>query len=163
LLAPLRDHLRHRVVHADGALAMLQQARAAARQPAPSVQADALALPFANLCVDGVVMFRFLHHLPAELSAQALAEACRVAARFVVVSFFHPCSFHHLTRMLRRIGGSPPTRFARTLAQVQRELARHGFVLHRSAADLPFARDLWLASFVRDGTRWPEDRRSGTN
>ena len=27
----------------------------------------------------------------------------------------------------------------------------HGFVLHKSAAELPFARDLWVAAFVRQG------------
>ena len=149
LLPLLRDTLGHRVVHADGALAMLCEARCSASPPAPAVLADALCTPFADRCVDGVVMFRFLHHLPAEGAAQALAEACRAARRFVVVSFFHPCSFHHLARAVRQFGGRGATRFARTLGQVRAELERHGFVLHKTAADLPFARDLWLASFVR--------------
>jgi SAM-dependent methyltransferase len=149
LLPLLRDRFGHRVVHADGALAMLCEARCSATSPPPSVLADALATPFADRCVDGVVMFRFLHHLPAEAAARALAEACRTARRFVVVSFFHPCSFHHLARLARHVGGRSPTRFTRTLGQVRRELERHGFLLHATAADLPFARDLWLASFVR--------------
>ncbi len=149
LLPMLRERFGHRVVHGDGAVAMLRQARAAAEHPAPSTAADALAMPFADGCVDGVVMFRFLHHLAPELRQQALAEACRTARRFVVVSFFHPCSFHHLQRRLRQLGGGAPTRFAVRLGALRREFLRHGFVLQTTAADLPYARDLWLASFVR--------------
>ncbi len=132
------------VVAADGALAMLQQARLAR-----AVQADALLMPFADRAVDGVVTFRFLHHLPAELSDRVIAEACRVAARFVVVSFFHPCSAHHLQRQLRALTGGRTTRYARTLTAIERRFAQHGFRRLRHAADLPFLRDLWLASFVR--------------
>lgn len=149
LLPLLRDHCGHRVVHADGALAMLRQARGDQRAPAPAVAADALAMPFADRCLDGVVMFRFLHHLAAPQRGQAVAEACRVARRFVVVSFFHPCSFHHLQRRLRQLAGGPQTRFPVGLATLRREFAAHGFALQRTAADLPFARDLWLASFAR--------------
>jgi SAM-dependent methyltransferase len=149
LLPLLTGRFGHRVVHGDGAVAMLRQARAAAEHPAPSTTADALAMPFADRCVDGVVMFRFLHHLAPELRHQALAEACRTARRFVVVSFFHPCSFHHLQRRLRQLGGGTPTRFAVPLGALRREFLRHGFVLQTTAADLPYARDLWLASFVR--------------
>lgn len=47
------------------------------------------------------------------------------------------------------LAGNPPVRVAVHLATLRRELGRHGFVLQATAADLPFARDLWLASFVR--------------
>jgi SAM-dependent methyltransferase len=149
LLPLLRDHFGHRVVHADGALAMLRQARAATADPAPSVAADALAMPFADRAFDGVVVFRFLHHLPGPLRAQAIAEACRVADRFVVVSFFHPCSFHHLQRTLGRWFGGQATRFPAALSTLRREFGAHGFQLLQTAAELPFARDLWLAGFAR--------------
>lgn len=144
----LRAH-GHVVVQADGALAMLRQA--AARTPAgiARCQADAFSIPFTDGSVDGVVTFRFLHHLTADARVRAIAEACRVARRFVVVSFFHPCSFHHLRRRLASLGGRAPTRFAVRLGAIAAEFATHGFNLHRTAADLPFARDLWVASFVR--------------
>ena len=106
---------------------------------------------FGNGVVDGVVMFRFLHHLAPDARRRAIAEACRTARRFVVASFFHPCSAHHLQRRLRQLGGATPTRFAVTLRGIVREFASHGFELHAKAADLPFARDLWVASFVRNG------------
>lgn len=139
----------HELLQADGALAMLRQARTAGHAGARLVQADARAMPFASGAVDGVVLFRFLHHLDGDVRRVAIAEACRVARRFVTVSFFHPCSFHHLQRRLRRLAGAPPTRFAVTLRRLSAEFAAHGFQHTAHAAERPFARDLWLASFER--------------
>ncbi len=149
----LRDELAHALVQADGSRAMLREAFA--RNPPPRVpgaQADALAMPFADRAVDGVVMFRFLHHLPADAAYAAVAEACRVARRFVVISFFHPCSVHHLQRRLRTLLGRPPTRFCCTLGTVQRWFDAHHFTLAARAADGAFTRDLWVAAFTRTST-----------
>ncbi len=148
LLPFLREH-GHPIVQADGAFAMLAEAGRRGDDAALRVQADALQFPFADRAVDGVVMFRFLHHLANADARAAIAEACRTARRFVVVSFFHPCSAHHLSRRLRRLSGRGATRHARTLRQIRADFARAGFTLAAHAADLPFARDLWLASFVR--------------
>jgi SAM-dependent methyltransferase len=148
LLPLLQQRFGHRVLHGDGALAMLQQARQAGLV-APAVQADALAMPFHDRAVDGVVMFRFLHHLAPDARAAAIAEACRLARRFVVVSFFHRCSAHQLRRALRTAFGGPATRFATTLGALRRSFAAHGFAPRRHRAELPFARDLWLVAFER--------------
>lgn len=147
-LLPFLQQRGHRVVRADGSLPMLHEARRRDASP-PAVLGDALAMPFRPAAVDGIVMFRFLHHLAPDAARLAIAESCRVAGRFVVVSFFHPCSFHHLQRSLGTWLGRPPTRFARSLAAMQRLFAAHGFELAAHTADLPFARDLWLAAFVR--------------
>jgi len=152
LLPFLRDR-GHRVLQADGALAMLQEAAARSLAGDLQLQADALHAPFADRTVDGVVMFRFLHHLPPDAARAALAEALRVARRFVVVSFFHPVSAHHLRRLARQALGAPATRFATSSRSVQRVAARHGFRLHRQTAQRPYVRDLWVASFVRDDER----------
>ncbi|MBL9076518.1 MAG: methyltransferase domain-containing protein [Planctomycetes bacterium] len=141
--------LGHAVVQADGAVAMLREARARGAGAERAVLADALSMPFADRAVDGVVMFRFLHHLAPAARTRAIAEACRTARRFVTVSFFHPCSAHHLQRWLRAARGGRTTRFALTLGALRAEFARHGFTPTAHAADLPFARDLWLASFER--------------
>ncbi len=144
------------VVRADGAFAMLAQAKAAA--PAlPAVQAHALALPFVDRAFDGVVMFRFLHHLPPSAQKAALAEACRTAARFVVVSFFHPCSAHHLQRRLQQaVRRAAPTRHAITLAALRRKIESHGFALQAVVAERPWFKDLWIACFVRTGPLSPD-------
>lgn len=156
LLPLLTDTLGHRVVQADAALEMLHQAQRRTVGAAAAVRADALHLPFCDRAFDGVLMFRFLHHLAPEASRRAIAEACRTARRFVVVSFFHPFSLHHAHRWLHELAGAPRTRFAVRLQRVAAWFAPHGFVLHQSAAELPFARDLWIAAFVR-----PE--HAGTN
>lgn len=148
LLPFLREH-SHTVVQADGAMAMLREAGERSTDAPWRLQADALAVPLVDGAVDGVVVFRFLHHLPTADARRAIAEACRTARRFVVVSFFHPCSAHHVRRRVQKLGGTAPTRHARTLAQVRADFAAAGFALHGHAADLPFVRDLWLASFVR--------------
>ncbi len=153
LLPLLAGELGHRVVHADGSLAMLRDARAAGARQAPAVAANALAMPFDDGAVDGVVMFRFLHHLPRDAAATALAEACRVARCFVVCSFFHPISVHHARRRLHTLLGRPPTRFSLTLRTVERLGRAHGFTLAAHAAERAFAKDLWVAAFVRDGAR----------
>lgn len=151
-LLPFLTGLGHHVAQADGARSMLRQLTARDTASAGRVvQADALRMPFADRSFDGVVMFRFLHHLPPDAAAAAIAEACRVARRFVVVSFFHPCSSHDLERRLRALFGRPRTRFSTTLRALQRRCAAHGFPhLHAKAAQLPLVRDLWLAAFTRE-------------
>lgn len=148
LLPLLRDRFGHRVVQADGALAMLRTADERGRG-SDRVQADALAMPFADGAFDGVVVFRFLHHLPPEAQRLVVAEACRVAGRFVVVSFFHPCSAHHLQRVLRGWLGAPRTRFAVSLGRLADWFAEHGYELRSHRAEAPYRRDLWLAAFER--------------
>lgn len=147
-LLPFLRERGHRVLQGDGAFAMLQQAVERDLRGDLLLQANALQIPFADGSIDGVVMFRFLHHLPPEAAKAAIAEACRVASRFVVFSFFHPCSMHHLQRRTRQLLGTPATRFAMTRKTIEKIARQHGFVRHRSTAQLPFARDLWLASFT---------------
>lgn len=154
-LLPFLRERGHQVAQGDGALAMLQQADQRAMRGELLVQADALQMPFGDDTVDGVVMFRFLHHLPPEAARAAIAEACRVARRFVVVSFFHPVSMHHLQRRARQWLGTPATRFAMPLSSVRRVAGKQGFELHASTAQMRFARDLWLAAFVREAGATP--------
>ena len=149
-LLPLLEARGHQVAQADGALAMLREVTVRGFRGSLTVQADALQLPFADDAVDGVVMFRFLHHLPTDAARAAIGEACRVAKRFVVVSIFHPVSAHHLRRRTKQLLGAPATRFAMTRAEVSRVAKRAGFRVAASAAQLPYVRDLWVVALVRD-------------
>jgi SAM-dependent methyltransferase len=150
LLPLLRDTFGARVCWADGASAMLKKARADHGDAVPAVRADALHLPFGDRCFDGVLMFRFLHHLPPARQQQAIAEACRCSRDFVVFSFFHPCSLHHLWRRLSGLlRGTASARFPMTLGRLRRIGQRAGFELHRVAADQPYVRDLWVVSLIR--------------
>jgi len=56
----------------------------------PLARADAGRLPWRDRAFDVVVLRHVLEHLPPWLMQQALSEACRVARRAVVLSFFVP-------------------------------------------------------------------------
>jgi ubiquinone/menaquinone biosynthesis C-methylase UbiE len=149
----LTHELGARRIAADRARAMLLEGRGQGRGGDTALlllQADAMQLPCRDRSVDGVVVFRLLHHLDTRAAQRVLAEACRVAERFVVVSFFHPVSFHGLSRRLREIGaGRARTRHALSLRTLRTWMAGHGFVEAAHAADAAFRRDFWLAAFVR--------------
>lgn len=135
---------------ADRSVAMLELARHVVAGRAPLSAADAVALPFANGSFDGVVMFRFLHHLPPEVARVAVTEAARVARRFVVVTFFHPVSAHHLQRKVKAaVTGRARTRFAVTLRELDGWMGAAGLRRTRRAAEAAFARDLWIAAYER--------------
>lgn len=87
-----------RLVLADLSHAMLAQVRASG---APRVQADALALPFADASFDLVLCMRFLFHVPRELQPGVLAELARVSRRFVAVDVRHGRAWSAWTRSLR--------------------------------------------------------------
>ena len=87
-----------RLVLADLSAAMLAQARATG---VPRVQADALALPFAEGSFDLVLCMRFLFHVPRELQPQVLAELARVSRRFVAVDVRHGRAWSAWTRAVR--------------------------------------------------------------
>lgn len=148
-LLPFLRAREHRVLQADRSLSMLHAARELGAG-CPAVLAHALALPLRDRAVDGVVVFRFLHHLPPAAARVAIQEACRTARRFVVVSFFHPVSAHHVARWLAdTLRRRAPTRHAVTLHRLSRWFAAHGFALTAHRAELPFGKDLWLATFTR--------------
>ncbi len=134
---------------ADRSIEMLGQSRDALGDATRLVHADATAMPFADGAFDGVVCFRFLHHLPDAAARKVVAEAARIARRFVVVSWFHPASTHHLSRVLRsKLGGRAAGRFARTTARLDRWLGEHG--LRRTALNSQGPlRDLRVGAWVR--------------
>lgn len=148
LLPELAGRFGHEVLQADHAMAMLRESAAHGRRVA-AVRADALAMPFAARTVDGVVVFRFLHHLTHDDQRLVVAEACRVASRFVVISFFHPCSAHQLQRWWARLLGGPTTRFPTSPRRLRAWFRVHGFAAAGLGAEAAYRRDLWLAVFVR--------------
>ena len=135
----------HEVLAIDRARAMLLAAGATA----PRIHADATRLPLASRTVAGVVVFRFLHHLPTELARVVVAEAARVADRFVVVTVFRPWSLHAIWRRLTTtLRGRARTRFAHAPARVIGWFAAAGYDLHARAHEGP-GRELCVLSFCR--------------
>ena len=111
---------------ADRSASMLAEVRA--RYPdALILHCDATSLPLDDRCVAGTVVFRLLHHLDASTAEQVVREATRVAANFVVISFFHPISAHNLKRRAKQLflrtarhPFHPETETTTTLANVRR-------------------------------------------
>ena len=91
-------------VLADLSAAMLAEARATG---VPRVQADALALPFADASFDLVLCMRFLFHVPAELQPKVLSELARVSRRFVAVDVRHGWAWSTWSRRLRGVRVAP--------------------------------------------------------
>jgi SAM-dependent methyltransferase len=139
-----------RAVGADRALAMLRAARREPDAPPLLMQADAASLPFADRSCAGVVVFRFLHHQDRHAARATVREAARVAARYVVVSFFHPVSLHGARRRFASLWKRRDSaRHTVSPRRLSRWLAEAGFTPVRWSAELPYARELWVASFER--------------
>lgn len=143
---------------ADRSRAMLAACRERVGEDATLCAADSTALPFADRAFDGVVVFRFLHHLPPAVARAAALEACRVADGFVVLTFFHPLSAHNLRRRTtERLRGRSRTRFSLTRATLDAWMDSAGFRRVATAAEAPFLRDLWVTAYARR----PVSPRSG--
>ena len=120
---------------------MVREARGAGGR---GLQAEIEHLPLADRSVDGAVCFRFLHHLPTRAARVAvLRELARVSRRFVVLTWFHPVSAHHLRRLL----AGDSARHSQTLGELRREAGEAGLVLRAWRAQAPYLRDLWIARF----------------
>lgn len=135
----------------DRSAAMLQRA-ALAHPERQFVRADSAHLPLRDNAVDGVVVFRFLHHLEPNAARRVIAEATRVARHYVVVSFFHPLSTHGLARRLTSLG-APRRRHAIGRRQLRRWFLAEGFRPSAWAAELPWLREFWVVAFVRESSR----------
>lgn len=130
----------------------LTRQRMAAFGPSHQVRAgDLERLDFADRSFEGAVCFRFFHHLPtAALRRQVVGELCRVSERLVVISFYHPVSFHNLKRRLQTwFLGKPPRRFAIYPRDLAALFAEHGFRQVHLAAQQKYLKTLWLAAFER--------------
>jgi len=161
----LRERARE-VVGADISAEMLQRARAAELAPpsgavepqAPGaagtgpalVEADLLALPFAEGSFDAVVCIRFLHHLPSgRLRVAGLRELARVSSRYVVVSFFDYASVWALRQAWRHLRGKVKPG-AISLARFQAEAAQAGLRFLRSVHVLPGLSEEQVLVFEKD-------------
>jgi ubiquinone/menaquinone biosynthesis C-methylase UbiE len=96
---------------------------------------------------DAIVSFRLFHHFPStEIRQRVISELCRVAARFVMLSYFSPRS---VTSLKRKITGCESHRYAMPLAEVAGYFEACGFRLVKDFAQLPVVHTLHLAVFER--------------
>lgn len=142
------------VTGADLSEAMLTIARetvAAQGLRCPIEKQDVERLTYADRSFDTVLCFRLFHHFPTpEIRQRAVNELCRVARRFVALSYFSPMSFTSWRRRLvAALGGKRSQKHATSLAEVQGYFGKAGFRLVRDFAQCPLFHTLHLALFER--------------
>ncbi len=112
---------------------------------------DVEALSFPSRAFDTILCFRLFHHFPTEdIRRRVVAELCRVAREYVVLSYFSPFSATSLKRSLRlRFGGKPSQKHATPLSEVSGYFEQCGFHLVKDFAQLPLVHTMHLALFAR--------------
>ena len=150
----------YEVSTADLSEAMLAIARENIRKAGlncPVARQDVEQLTYADAQFDTVISFRLFHHFPnAEIRQRAVSELCRVARKFVVLSYFSPASVTSLKRRLRvAMGGRKSEKHPTALAEVESYFARAGFRLVKNFARMPLIHTLHLAVFERIGESKP--------
>lgn len=117
----------------------------------PVSRQDIEALSYAGGEFDAIICFRLFHHFPnPRLRQQAVSELCRVAGRYVAISYFSPLSVTSLKRRLRSaIGGRGSEKYATPLGEVETYFRKQGFRLVKDFARSPFLHTLHVALFAR--------------
>jgi SAM-dependent methyltransferase len=140
----------YNVTGADFSEGMLRVAREAAAQSklrCPVERQDIEHLTYAGCGFDTIVCFRLFHHFHnSELRQRVVRELCRVAARYVVLSYFTPYSPQSLKRKLT---GTDTDRFATSLKEVKSYFTAAGFRLVKDFSQMPLVHTLHLAVFER--------------
>jgi hypothetical protein len=81
---------------------------------------------------------------------------CRVARKYVAMSYFSPASVTSVKRTLRAaFGGKKSEKHSTPLGEVEGYFAKAGFRLVRDFAQLPWVHTMHLALFERVGETKP--------
>ncbi len=112
---------------------------------------DIFKLQYATAEFDAVICFRLLHHFANLTDQQALiAELCRVASSYVVISYFSPYSITSLRRKLRKLlRGTPLKQNPNSLQEVADMFKHHQFNLLGTVQRSGFLHSLQVAVFAR--------------
>lgn len=100
---------------------------------------------------DAILCFRLYHHFPEDgVRNRVIDELCRVAGKYVLISYLNAHSWTSVRRMVRkRVTGQSSIQHSNTCADLESRFEKHGF---RLVADIPRARfihSLHLAVFER--------------
>lgn len=108
-------------------------------------------LKYESKSFDAVISFRLFHHFPnPEIRARTVAELCRVARRYVLVSYFSPWAVTSVKRRLQKqFFGRKMAKFATPLAELVRYFEANDFTFVENFARTPIIHTLNLAVFRR--------------
>jgi ubiquinone/menaquinone biosynthesis C-methylase UbiE len=121
----------------------------------PVEKQDVENLTYQDREFDTVICFRLFHHFPnKEIRHRVVQELCRVARKYVVLSYFSPYSVTSVQRLLRAAtGGRKSQKHPTPLAEVKGYFKEAGFKLVKDFARLSVVHTLHLALFERTGER----------
>ena len=138
----------------EGALAVARREVTKAGVNVAIDKEDLCCLSYADRGFDAVLCFRFFHHLPTpEHRDEIVRELCRVADRYVLISYLSPWSPTSAKRLLKKaLGvGQQSVQNITPLSEVESYFARHGFSLVKDVAQTNLIHSLHLAVFSRIG------------
>jgi 2-polyprenyl-3-methyl-5-hydroxy-6-metoxy-1,4-benzoquinol methylase len=136
----------------EGALELARKAVAAANVKAVIEKQDLVKLDYADDQFDAVLCFRLIHHLPTpQHREEIIAELCRVAKRYVLISYLSPLSLTSVKRKLKtRLGIRQTVQHVTPLAELQGYCKQQGYRLSKDLAQSLLVHSLHLALFERN-------------
>ena len=146
----------YRVSSGDLSEAMIKIARevvAKAKLNCEVQRLDIEKLAFSDRAFDAIISFRLFHHFPnEEIRQRAVNELCRVAGKWVALSYFSPASVTSIKRKIRAaMGGRKSEKHPTSLSEVTGYFEICGFRLVKDFARLPLVHTLHVAVFERTG------------
>jgi ubiquinone/menaquinone biosynthesis C-methylase UbiE len=141
----------------DAMIAITREKVAEQHLSVPVGKQDVEKFTFGDRSFDTVISFRLFHHFPnPEIRQRVVSELCRVARKYVALSYFSPLAFTSAKRSLRSaFGGRKSEKSSTSLGEVKGYFAQAGFKLVRDFAQLQFVHTMHLALFERVGESKP--------
>lgn len=101
---------------------------------------------------DAILCFRVYHHFPNdEVRDRVVAELCRVARDYVLISYFSPYSVTSIKRNLReKLNIKKSMQYSTSLESLCKKFSGHDFFLVEDIPQQRFLHTLHLAVFKRD-------------
>ncbi|MCB1924238.1 MAG: class I SAM-dependent methyltransferase [Gammaproteobacteria bacterium] len=145
----------YRVTAVDLGEAALQVTREQAQKAAVEVKVErqnVFQMTYDDRSFDAVLCFRLLHHFAdARQRRELIQEMCRVADRFVVISYHSPRSIAAIRRRIRhRLYGKEILQYPSSRQEMVAGFAAAGYHLHQHSSWSPWLHSLQLAVFARD-------------
>lgn len=137
----------------EAMLAIARESVAKAGLKCEVARQDIERLTHGDRSFDAIISFRLFHHFPnAEIRQRAVTELCRVADKWVALSYFSPASVTSVKRKIRAaMGGRKSEKHPTPLSEVKGYFEKCGFRLVKDFAQLPLVHTMHLAVFERAG------------
>ena len=144
----------YQITGADISTAMLaaaQETLDTAQLRCPIEYQDIERMTYPDRSFDTIICFRLFHHFPSTaLRRRVVRELCRVADRFVLLSYLSPFSITSIRRQIRsKLLNTELTIFTASINELQGYFLETGFRLVRDFAQMPYLHTLHLALFQR--------------